>query len=514
MEGGQVLGRPGGIQVEAMSESGHWVVICQRADGQELDMPTGPRGEPMESVALDLLMGERKERIDALLAQDRSGRYLVVLRESQAYLVDGIDGARWNLQALSPSLRSDRLVPHRSFAFADTHLLIVSDSAAARAFALPLPHLLADELRGSSSQLTSLAHPIEVGGRSIYRVEAGIGYATFTTLAEQSTERAWPSPASETPVHRCSSSASVYPAFSRLSSYHPDSEQEVAWLTLPPFSAEGSAESERSESPWQAEPVPGFVMASGSSWVRRLDSGRLMLVRGRTQRQLASERCGARILHGYGPLDTFLIACEEYEPVAKANRKLGRREPKYRFDLHLVRPGYVRSLNADVAKTGVDVKGQPLVRWFPIRPGASAALVDFQQAQLVELGAEARVIAVGAGGALIRRGDAVSLFLGADHPEENVDLRVADLDPVLTRGSVAVLGNRAFSLNNGLSAWRLPRAPLAISEDGHALIANEPAASDRWPRGPLLFIGPPSQSSPSSAVPSDQPAGLSSPDRR
>lgn len=493
--GGVQVGRPGAVQLEAMSESGQWVVLCQRADASELDMPIGPRGEARDPFTLDLIVGEKAERIDALLAADRSGRYVVVLKSGQAWLIDTVNDERWNLQALSPSLLSDALVPHRSFAFASSHLVVVSDSESSPAFALPLPHLLDERRTDAASQLRSWAHSIDVGERPIYRAHAGEGYAAFTTLPEGSTEQDWPTPALDAPVHRCSTSSTIYSAFPRLSSYRPDPAQEVAWLALPDEPEAPDQVRSKSQSRWHAQTAPGFVMAERDSWVRRLDSGRLMLVRGGTQRQLASERCGARILHGYGPKDTFLIACEEYEPVSKTVRKAARGQPKYRFDLYLVRPGFVRSLQADVARTGVDIQGPHLDRWFPIRPGASAALVDFLEARLDELDSEARIIAVGAGGALVRRGAKLSLFIGAEHPEENVDRVVDALAPVLTRGSVATIGNQAFSLHGALTSWRLPAAPLAISQSGHVLIPNRPASSEHWPRGPLILLGPPSSAS-------------------
>src|SRR5690606_40715331 len=51
-----------------------------------------------------------------------------------------------------------------------------------------------------------------------------------------------------------------------------------------------------SHRPLATRPAPGFLMGFGNGWVRRSDEGRLLLVSGTSQKQIASSRCGARIL--------------------------------------------------------------------------------------------------------------------------------------------------------------------------------------------------------------------------
>src|SRR5690606_30418557 len=125
--------------------------------------------------------------------------------------------------------------------------------------------------------------------------------------------------------------------YERVSAYRPDPLLRHTWARAPSGDARQSTIS-------TAE-APGFVAPFDSGWVRREDDGRLLLVRGRVQEQIASSRCGGRILGADENAGLFLVSCEDYSPVPpKPPPK--KEKPKYRFDLYLLRPGLAKGLGA------------------------------------------------------------------------------------------------------------------------------------------------------------------------
>ncbi len=471
------MGHSGPIALEALSSAGHWVAYCQvTPDAIEDADSVDPRARDLDTLELFLHVGDEDIPITALLRADSSGRYVVVLIEGTAWLIDAVTGSRWDLGDYDPDLRFDGLSDHRSFAFSSNALFVLSESPdpeSSQIWAIDLR-----DLRPNTPLSSVKLHAPE---QVAYRLEAGEAHVHTISLPKNSTTKYWPAQFRKQPVRRCTSQASRYDSYTRLSSYRPDPYISNAWLHLPKVDVtrENAA----------FEPAPGFVFGLSDGWVRRLDTGRLMLVRGKTQKQIASERCGARILHADERTGQFLIACEEYEPTGK--RKVSNKKPKYRYDLYLIRPGHVRSLGADVARTGVDVLGTPTERYVPIRPGAAAALVDLKATKLITLEGDARILAVGRAGALIRRDNQLSLWLDESHPEEQLDYRLPALANVLTRPALVAVGTRIFDLRDGLSTWEVSAPPIALSDAGHALLAQGRYSRDEqglWFHGPLSLV--------------------------
>ena len=451
--GGRLIGEAGGVAVEGLSATGHWAAICQASaktspQKNRPDMPTGLRGEATQPFELHLTWAGRSDTIDALLRSDESGRYLIVLNDGRAWLLDAQAKTKIELTSLTPDLEGDSLPDHRSFAFSDRGLVILSARQDVDAYYLPLP------LAASNNKESPLAHalPLEFGKHPIWRIDAGKGHATAFSIGEGQTSQDWPVPKATGPIHRCQGTVPSYSAFARLSSYRPDRDISHFWLKLP----EHVDNSQR----LVADPAPGYIMAHQGGWVRREDSGRLVLVSNGTQKQIASERCGARILHSDETTGLFVAACEDYSPVAtKTPPKNKRRSPpKYRFDLYLLRPGFVRSLSADTARTGVDVRGQFPARFVPLRPGSTAALVDLQTRQLVPLDPSAYVLSAGNHHALLR--DDSGLKLWSPRGTENLDYPVSSLSRVLNAGTATVIDDRLFLLGDSFSTWKLPAAAL------------------------------------------------------
>jgi hypothetical protein len=186
-----------------------------------------------------------------------------------------------------------------------------------------------------------------------------------------------------------------------------------------------------------------------------------------------------------------LVACEEYEPVssekaAKAARKV---PPKYRFELYVVRPGVVRSLKVEMARTGVDIPGPSESVLVPIRPGAEAGLVDFRARSITTLPGDVQVLATTDSRALLRKGDRLSLW--SAQGETPVVGRIPALAQVLMEGGAVALDEKMFLLKAKLETWDLPARPLAISAQGYALIPKKAPLPHHLAEGPLLLLAPP-----------------------
>lgn len=331
----------------------------------------------------------------------------------------------------------------------------------------------------------------------MWRLESGSTSVAARTLAPNSSPAAWPASPQEFPLLRCRNHSATYPAFSRISSYRPDRQIETAWLAWP-----GKIDPKNA---LVAEPAPGYVFPFQKGWIRREDEGRLLQVSGRTQKQIASERCGGRILHADEATGLFLVACEEYRPVLtkRSTAKKRKSKPKYRFDLYLIRPGLVRSLKADTARTGVDVPGEQHSPFASLRPGREAALVDFKRLKLHHLESSSYVLATGQSQALIRKND--ELYTWSPGSLEKLSFPISPLSRLLQNEAALAIDTRVFLLSSKLATWELPSPPLALSPLGYSLSPAEGETGQKWAEGPLILLGPPQTESTSHASTTTDP---------
>lgn len=498
-EEGTLIGGPGGIALEALSRTGHWVAYCRAAE-EGRDVFTDARGAARSDVRLFLQIGQEREPIDDLLAFDADGRFLVFEKDGVPFLLDAVENQRLDLGLLEPDLRRDALPDHRSFAFSDSGLLVLTRSG--HALLVPLPN------EGVSDTLEpSMARPVAVGPRPVWRIAAEGPHLLAYTMPSGSTTHSWPVKESKAIVHRCGSPHHPYQAFSKVSAYYPFPDLEVSWKHL-----DEKLSARIQPAPIQLEPAPGFVMPFRSGWVRRQGSGRLLFVDGTSQKQIASERCGARILHADESTGLFLISCEHYTPIAQRPSQKKKRKPEYRFDLYLVHPGYVRNLHADVARTGIDVKGEQASRFVALRPGAAAALVDFTSKKLFQLDEGSFVLSVGRKGALVRRDH--QLLYWTVSSQIPLPQKMSSLTPVLQAPRVVVLDKTMYRLEETLHTDELSHPPLFVTALGYSLIPKEAGTLERWPRGPLLLLPPPAMTPPKSGDFSNGQAVVQAPQMR
>jgi hypothetical protein len=213
-----------------------------------------------------------------------------------------------------------------------------------------------------------------------------------------------------------------------------------------------------------------------------------MLVKGQTQQQIASSRCGARIVERDPVTQTFLVSCEGYEPVPPAKKKGEKPAPRYRFDLNLVRPGFVRALQVEIARTGIDAQNTTHATLFPVRPGADSGLVDFHNQRFWPLDGAPLILATSDSSALLQRQNKYALWKNGS--EQSLQLKTPALATVLQAGSTVSIGNEVLRLTPEFTRWTLPAPPLALTTEGAALVPQNEARPNTWPPGPFVLFGP------------------------
>lgn len=480
-----------------MAPDGRWLAYCQattdtNGDGA-LDMATDPRGAPTGDLPdVYLSLGDGAEPIDELLGFDASGRWLVIRAGDRAWLVDSLTRQRTDLSPLAPDLRSDELyeLAHRSFSFdARGKLLLVLSHLGKYSYEA---HLL--ELPGPTEAPPDVAQarkvPIPRG--ETWRVELAPdgSWLVLHTLLKESGKAAnlqWPAPPRDAPLRRCRG------AFARAGAW----AQRGGNVT--PLVASIQDPTPRA--------APGFVMPVGDAWLRRERTGRLMLVRGTTQKQVASERCGARVLHADPVRELFVISCEHYAPDPPKTDARKKGPPKYRFELYLVAPGFVGDLQADMAATRLDMQPNGSPRLVPLRPGPRSVLVDMERRRLIELRQDDRIVSTHGARALVRRGRKLLVYDAEKDRELPLDGSIETFPEIRLGGRYVFVEPLLVDLVEARVTHRHSGAPLAVTESGRLLVPARAAEGESWAEGPLQWLGPDQ----AAAAGSPGPAGSAQP---
>jgi len=382
--------------LEIVGATGQWLAYCEASGvgGETLRLARRKLG-PSDAApsSADALV----EDVDAVLAASPGGRYLVVQSNERAWLLDTKREARFDLAPLDPDLRADGLPDHRSFSFsADERELAVLGPSGRRGRVVDLA-ALGD---GRGADWARVAREVEWDGEA-WRIRFEGAVLVVQLARTRGSKNVWPVRASAAPLRRCQLRGERFAAFAALSA--PDAAYAQTVRLVEPGQARGLE-------------APGFVYSLGTSWLRREDDGRLVLVKGAVQKQVASSRCGARVLHADPKRELFLVACEQYRPTPAPDaptKKKGARPPSTptRFPLYLVGPGSVVDLEADTLRTGIDAAPDfSSPRFVPVRPGAETALLDLEARRLIRLGADAVVLGTAGTTALVRRGSRLLAF--------------------------------------------------------------------------------------------------------
>lgn len=489
------LGDPGGFALEAVSPTGSYVAYCQptRTSAQKpLDQTLDERQSADAPVALTLALGSERIDLDELLAADRLGRFVVTLESGTPLLRDTVEHRTFPLTSLALDLERDALPDHRAVAFSsDGHELALLTLEGEGVAALVVLDLRASDPTAKPRKVALPARP--------WRISAEADTFVITTAQEGSKGPNWPVRAWSQPNLRCT--RGTFDAFSRLSG--PLRDPTLSHSLLGPADK-------------APRPAPGFVMATPGGWIRREDDGRLVAVQGKQQRQLASARCGGRIVAASATAGWYLVSCEEYRPIKasapppKATKKRSA-PPKLRFPLYLLKPGVVRDLDAELMRFGVDVPEPTDARYVALRVEKGLLLVDFALGRAELLDPAERVLLTTEREAILSRNGKLVRY-AAGQRQELGDLRefdavltfrapasallvepageLASIEAAVGVGSTAYWRRTSADKANVWEAHVLPSVPLAFTARG-ALVPTGAGTAGRWPRGSVSVVAAP-----------------------
>jgi hypothetical protein len=443
-------------------------------------MQLDDRNSPQSPVTLTLDLGAEQLAIDEVLAIDPRGRFLVTLEDGIPFLRDTTLNRAFSLATLSIDLSRDALPDHRSVAFstAGNQLALLTQVLGAE----PVLKLL--DLAAPDPAVAVQAVPL--GAAAVWRVSAGGSRFVLASVtpnggsggASASKSPNWPVRPWSEPSLRCI--RGTFDAFTRISG--PLRDPALSHALVP--ATNGSTKAKLA-----LEPAPGFVMAVENGWVRREDSGRLLLVEGKQQRQLASARCGGRIFGADNQSGWFLISCEGYRPVKREEPKPTSKKrpppPKVRFPLYLLKPGVVRDLDLELMRVGVDVPPVPGQRFIAVRAETGLLLVDIDKGKADLLPSADRLLLTTESDVLLASGGKLVRWQDGKHSELG---RIRAFDPVVTGTGALAIGGTVY-VQNG-THWEtavLPRAPVALTP-GFALVPAKEATAKRWPGGPVEVV--------------------------
>lgn len=457
--GSWTIGEVGPYRLEALGPRGAWVALCA-ASGDNLSLRLFA-AESTAAVQLGLA-GAIPRKIDRLLAWSGDGRYLVTLEGSRLWLLDLNLGAEFDLSSFAPDRTTDREPDHRSLSFSadGQELALLTASGSIQIITLPITS-------AAPRSLTPLRAP--------WRIRHSGGFL----VSESGPSGSWPVPKTKFPPLRCESSPLALRAYARAS------EPSAAFFRQTELARRGTT---------VFEEAPGFVMTLGENWVRREEDGRLLLVQGRTQKQLTSARCGARVRYADALRELLVVACEKYRPRPDpAEKKAKPKKPEFSFPLFLISRSSVRELGIEDARAGFDIgplETGPRTRTpelLPLTSGGQTFLVDLSARMARPLLPGERVLAVFDRTALVQKGQIIAPVAfgqgSARHDQSALPLETAPFAPILSAGPYVSLGR--LILHPTEEPRTLYVDPIALSPDGAAL---EPAArSGSWFEGPFVI---------------------------
>lgn len=429
------IGSPGPVTLLAASASASWVALCQ--------------GQPK---TLSLVLGSGTgEAVDAVLASDASGRYVVVRRGAQVSLIDAPAGTRVDLSALGADVRRAKQDYHQ-------HRALSFDARG--------QHLAYLRRQGSETQIvlrdlptgTERAFPVGAGEVFQLRLSPDARWVTFDVLREDTTHNGrldWPVP-EEKSEPGCSDAG-----LPRLRSY--------AYL------GRGDAVTRAvvSVTDGVVRDLPELVMPLGTQLLVREADGSLRLDHGGKRSAFSPAGCAGRVLFGDAEREQALVTCS-------LPKRPGKRE------VWLFASGFAKSLQSELYETSVDREPTVGVRLVPLYAGSEAGLVDLERREVLPLAPGSRVVQSSGGSALLWRGSELFSYDAQSKREQRLAQGVLK-NPDLLQAGGATLLSPFVVLGAAAPALASPTSlPLAIASSGHVL-TGEPAAGSGI-QGPLHWL--------------------------
>jgi hypothetical protein len=435
------------------------VVLCQaRSDSDDdgsIRVEVGPRGA-LGGDALEpyLVLGHGPgEPIDELVAADRTGRWIVIRKAASVRAIDTQGHTEIDLTALGADTRPDA-IPYRdhrtiSFDASGKHLLYVHEEEGA---AEVVVRRLSD---GTENR-------VDPGPGKLWRagLDATGNWVVVQMITEDTTGNGrlgWPVPESERTVPQCAGPAPVHAAWQ-------DRGDRPVTLVAP---ATGG----------KARLLEELVAPLEKRLLVRLPGGQIFAQTfSGKRRRFGAGKCLGHLVHADVTRELALFACEQDE-----GRPL----------LELRGPGYVQKLDVPVAGQATQVWPRHTNRLVPVYPGQDAVLVDLAKKRTQLLLPRDRVLLVDGPRALLRREDnllVVNVDTGSETPLAALPSPVAD---VIVQSPMAVVTPFVVDVRQGNVIGTLSRRPLAVTTQGHVLVAlGRDGDANQVARGPLLWQEP------------------------
>lgn len=443
------IGEAGTVQVLAASKSGAWVALCG--------------GEP-RSAKLVLGAGSG-EPITDLLAQDPSGRYVVVQRAGVTELVDATGGARVDLSALGADVRRLRTdyAEHRAFSFdpSGRYLSYLRKQAGP-------PQIVLRDLQAGSEQTFAPG----AGDVLSVRLSADARHISFEALREDTNHNGkldFPTP-EEAPRNVCDQ-----PKLPRFRSFAYQGRGDAAVRGVVEL---GSG---------AVRDVPELVTPLGASLLLRSADGALLLDKAGKRTPLSPASCAARVLFADAERGLVLANCAPPPPKKVKGRPAP--QPSGKRELWLFGAGLAKQLPGDVYDTAVDRDGVVGTRLVPLYPGAEAWLLDLERRESLALPAGSRVLATHGSLALVWRENDLYRYDAQTKSEQRLARGVAK-NPDLLQSGPSVLLSPFVVVAVSAPALESPRDALALTSGGIVLTGSSDGdgTSRGAIQGPLHWV--------------------------
>jgi hypothetical protein len=445
--------------VGAVAPDAGWTVICQAREDTNSDgvieVTVEPRGK-LEGDRLDAFLVEGSgsgELIQAFVANDVSGRYLVIDRNERLILRDSWNQEDVDLTARGAVRGTDRssFAPHRAARFSsDGRRLLYLRRRGPREAVVVLDLSDGQEV------------VLDPGDGLLWRAEfdeAGEWVLMHVVDADTNGDGRWDWPHGK-PTLLESPCTSPIPQY-RVAVAPGDEPSVRAAL------ARGG----------QTRQVRGFVTSFGASGlVRRPEDRSLFLDRpGAPSELLSPSRCDGRLLHADRDRGLLLLACATEAGVR---------------NVELTGRGIRQALGLDVATFELDwvLPGQPrLVPLYPYPESPTVAL-DLETREVVVLEARDRVIATHGSTVLVLR--KAGLFMGDARAPLALIGPVEPLASILYQAPVVFAPPWVVDLAAARVLGQVAEPGLGLAKQGAVLVARQPGDAHRLPMGPLAWIHP------------------------
>jgi hypothetical protein len=452
------IGSAGPVKLLATSASGAWVALCD--------------GEP--SAAKLVIASGSGEAIEDVLAQDATGRYLVVAQGGSAVLFDAASGTRVNLSELGADMRRVRAdyAEHRALSFdpSGRYLAYLRRSGAASSVVV-------------RALDTGVERVVAAGAGEVFRLRlsADARYVVLEALREDTSHNGkldWP-----TPEESARSNACDRPALPKFRSFGYQGRGDA--LTRAVVTLETGV----------LRDVPQLVTTLGASLLVRETDGSLQLEQAGKRTPLAPANCGARVLFADAERGLVLATCAPPPPKKKSGAATPT--PGGKREVWLFGSGYSKNLQSELYETSIDRDSVTGVRLVPLYPGSEAGLLDLERRELLPLATGSRVLATSGALALVWRDSDLYRYDAAAKAEQRLARGVLKTPELLQTGTTVLLSPFVVVGIEG-PALASPAQPLALSSSGFVLTgAAPPAMADSPPgaaparstlRGPLHWV--------------------------